>query len=181
MEKSLVKWVPDHGFQCVLKKYENHPSICTIQTNVNTVDGFDFCPITVSQAQKIIQNMDPKKTQGWDNIPTQLLHIGSHSVAQTSTGHIDCAFEKTTYPDSFKNDDNLDRMNYWPVGILTGISKTYEKAMSSQLSGYFDEIFYISCRLFVNNTAVSRLFSIWLKILNMPSIKIIMLHVPAWT
>ena len=140
----------DHGFQCILKKYENHPSICKIQNNVNTEDKFDFCPVTISQVQKIIENMDPKKAQGCDNIPTKLLRIGSHPLAQTLTGHINCAFEKATYPDSlklaevssqFKKNDNLDKMNYRPVSILTAISKVYERAMSSQLIVYFDKIF----------------------------------------
>ena len=140
----------DHGFQCILKKYENHPSICKIQNNVNTEDEFDFCPVTISQVQKIIENMDPKKAQGCDNIPTKLLWIGSRPLAQTLTGHINCAFEKATDPDSlklaegssqFKKNDNLDRMNYRPVSILTAISKVYERAMSSQLIVYFDKIF----------------------------------------
>ena len=140
----------DHGFQCILKKYENHPSICKIQNNVNAEDEFDFCPVTISHVQKIIENMDPKKAQGCDNIPTKLLQIGSRPLAQTLTGHINCAFEKATYPGSlklaegssqFKKNDNLDKMNYRPVSILTAISKMYERAMSSQLIVYFDKIF----------------------------------------
>ena len=72
----------DHWFQCILKKYENHPSICKIQNNVNAEDNFDFCPVIISQVQKMIKNMNQKKAQGWDNIPTKLLRIGSRPLAQ---------------------------------------------------------------------------------------------------
>ena len=88
-----------HGSQCILMKCENRPSICKIRNNVNTEDNFEFCLVTISQVQKIIEHIDPKTAQGWDNILTKLLRIGSRPLAQTLTGPVNCAFEKATYSD----------------------------------------------------------------------------------
>ena len=41
----------------------------------------------------------------------------------------------------FKKKDNLNKVNYRPVSILIALSKIYEKAMSLQLTDYFNHIF----------------------------------------
>ena len=41
----------------------------------------------------------------------------------------------------FKKKDNLNKINYRPVSILIALSKIYEKAMSLQLTEYFNHIF----------------------------------------
>ena len=41
----------------------------------------------------------------------------------------------------FKKKENLIKTNYRPVIILGALSKTFEKAIGVQLTGYFDSIF----------------------------------------
>ena len=109
-----------------------------------------FLPCHSISITKDNRKYGSKQAQGWNNIPTMLLRIGSRPLAQTLTWHINCAFEKATYPDTlkltevssqFKKNDNLSGMNYRPVSILTAISKACERAKSSQLIVYFDKIF----------------------------------------
>ena len=40
----------------------------------------------------------------------------------------------------FKKDDNLSRDNYWPVNVLTVISKIFETLMNDELTDYFQTI-----------------------------------------
>ena len=42
----------------------------------------------------------------------------------------------------FKKSDNLNKKNYRPVSILTGISKVFENIMNEQLLEHFDDIFH---------------------------------------
>ena len=37
----------------------------------------------------------------------------------------------------YKKNDKKDKNNYWPMSILSNISKIYEKCMQKQLNGYF--------------------------------------------
>jgi len=140
----------DEGFQRMLDKYEDHPSILKIKENVNFDSEFNFCPVSVSHVQDIMTKMDSKKAQGCDNIPTKLLRLGSSSISQPLTGLINYAIDNNSYPDSlklaevssqFKRNDTLDRTNYRSVSILTAISKVYERVMASQLNGHFGNIF----------------------------------------
>ena len=41
----------------------------------------------------------------------------------------------------FKKEDNLNKMNFRPVSILTGISKRYESVINDQLLKYFSQLF----------------------------------------
>ena len=67
-----------------------------------------------------------------------------------NTGVVNNSIIKGTFPGDlkfaevfslFRNKDTLNKINYRPVSILIALSKFYEKAMSLQISEYFNNIF----------------------------------------
>ena len=97
-----------------------------------------------------MQRMDPKKAQGYDNIPSKFLRIGASGICSHVSQLVNHCFRVCEFPDImkltdvsslYKKNDNLKKDNYRPVSVLPSLSKVYERVMGQQLSDFFDKIF----------------------------------------
>ena len=94
--------------------------------------------------------MDPKKAQGYDNVPRKLLRLGASGISSHVSQLVNHCLHVCEFPDImklvdvsslFKKNDNLKKDNYRPVIVLPSLSKVYERVMGQQLSDFFDKIF----------------------------------------
>ena len=95
-----------------------------------------------------MQRMDPKKAQGYDNIPSKLLRLGASGISSHVSQLVNHCLYVCEFPDIMKLADvsslfkkNLKKENYRPVSVLPSLSKVYERVMGQQLSDFFDKIF----------------------------------------
>ena len=97
-----------------------------------------------------MQRMDPKKAQGYDNIPSKLLRLGASGISSHVSRLVNHCLHVCEFPDImkladvsslFKKNDNLKKDNYRPVSVLPSLSKVYERVMGQQLSNFFDKIY----------------------------------------
>ena len=56
------------GFARIIDKHSNHPSVTKIKENVQTQHYFNFTAVNDKDIDILIQRMDPKRAQGYDNI-----------------------------------------------------------------------------------------------------------------
>ena len=138
------------GFAKIIDKYSSHPSIIKIRENIQTLHHFYFTAVNDKYIEKLMQRMDPKKAQGYDNIPSKLLRIGASGICSHVSQLVNHCFRVCEFPDImkladvsslYKKNDNLKKDNYRPVSVLPSLSKVYERVMGQQLSDFFDNIF----------------------------------------
>ena len=93
-----------------------------------------------------------RKATGYDNIPVKLLRLAQNELTHPIANLINYTMTMAinTLPDQlkcaelsplFKKEDNLNKMNFRPVIILTGISKLYESVVNDQVLKYFSRLF----------------------------------------
>ena len=138
------------GFARIIDKHSNHPSVIKIRENIHTQHYFYFTAVNDKDIEKLMQRMDPKKAQGYDNIPSKLLRLGASGISSHVSQLVNHCLYVCEFPDMmkladvsslFKKNDNLKKDNYRPVSVLPSISKVYERVMGQQLSDFFDKIF----------------------------------------
>ena len=66
-----------------IKKYEIHPSILLIKSKIGNEKSFKFEAISVSDIEKEIKTIKPKKATPSANIPPKILKLSSDSTATT--------------------------------------------------------------------------------------------------
>ena len=80
----------------------------------------------------LMQRMDPKKAQGYDNIPSKLLRIGNSGICSHVSQLVNHCFRVCEFHDImkladvsslYKKNDNLNKDNYRPVSVLPSLSK----------------------------------------------------------
>ena len=98
----------------------------------------------------MLMKMDCKKSTGFDDIPCELLKIGSAPLAPPFCNLVYLMFMESCFPDIqscsegaalFKRLDNLNNGKHRPVSVLTALSKVFEKVSCVQMSSYFESIF----------------------------------------
>lgn len=107
-----------------------------------------FKPITVDDTIKIINDLKPKHSYGYDGISSCLLQSLKNTLAEPICFLINQSFENFTFPDPlkiakvipiFKKDNKKLFSNYRPISLLPSISKIFEKAIFLQLYSFFTE------------------------------------------
>ena len=97
-----------------------------------------------------LRSINIRKTTGCDLIPGKLIKEGADFLCKPIQSLINKCIRTCTFPNAlkladvvpiFKKNDMLNKMNYRPIGILSCISKIFEKLLISQLRMYFDDIF----------------------------------------
>ena len=95
----------------------------------------------MEEVKKVTRDMKNNKFVGGE-IPTQILKE-SECTFEILTSCINKSIETGCFPDGlkeanitpiFKNNNPLDKSNYWPVSILPLTSKVYERLIYNQLS-----------------------------------------------
>ena len=98
-----------------------------------------------------LKNFNPRKATGFDNIPGKLLRLGHQELSRPLTYLINVSISQNVFPDEmkcaevspiFKKNDKLNKKNFRPVSVLTGLSKIFEYIINDQLLEHFHAIFH---------------------------------------
>ena len=136
--------------------FQTHPSIRSIKEEKNS-SSFQFTEIDIDQVYKLLSNINVKKSTGSDKISPRLLKLSATVISKPLTSLINMSIRTNTFPDTlkraevsplFKKDDCMNKMNFRPVSILSGISKIFERVYSDQMTDFFNSILSISLAAF---------------------------------
>ena len=107
-------------------------------------------PTTETYVNKVISNLNIKKSTGVDKISAKLLKACVSSLSSTISNLINTTYKHSKFPAGlkqaqvlplYKKKDPLSKENYRPVSLLPIVSKIYERNMHGQLSEYLDSSF----------------------------------------
>ena len=132
--------------------HSSHPSVLKITEKfLSAKTAFEFREVSPSEIMIYLKKFNPRKATGYDNIPCKLLRLAHQELASPLAFIINASISQNTFPDNmkcaevnpiFKKGDKLNKNNFRPVSILTGISKIYEGVLNDQLSAHFDVLFH---------------------------------------
>ena len=129
---------------------DTHPSIVKILEHKENDVTFNFEHVNTDFVSKTINSFNVKKATGVDSLSVKILREGCDVLSQSITTLVNKSIDYGIFPDSlkkaqvcpiFKKGDCMDKKNYRPVSVLPIISKIFEKAISSQLTDFFEPIF----------------------------------------
>ena len=109
--------------------------------------------VDVSTIDKKLCNIVNKKAQGYDNISGKLLRLTHSALAPHLTYLVNECLRTSAFPYNMKNTglspvykrlDNIDKVNYRPVSVLTAVSEIngHRSVMYDQLRQYYINIFH---------------------------------------
>lgn len=120
---------------------------------VNSEVLSSFNSLHVSDVKKIIQQLNPSKTPGYDELPPFVLKQCLHAIYRPVTFLINLSFKFATFPNLLKYSNIIpilkkgsptDFNNYRPISVLPAFSKIFERAAVDQLMHFFDRNSYFS-------------------------------------
>ena len=118
----------------IIKHYQNHPSIETINKICNKKENFDIPTTTTEEINKIIKELDPKKATGLNKIPPKIVEMSANVTDSHLANIINTDITKNAFSDKakvvsvrpiFKKNERSKIENYRPVSILNCFSKVY--------------------------------------------------------
>ena len=121
-----------------IQKHEIHLSILLIKNKIGNEKSFKFEAISVSDIEKEIKTINPRKATPSGNIPPKILKLSSDTTAITLQELFNESLSNCEFPDKlkladitpvFKKKSPLDKANYRPVSVLPPVSKIYEKLL----------------------------------------------------
>ncbi len=104
-------------------------------------------PVQLSDVQKIVQNLKPKSSSGYDEISTIMLKLTISEVAVPITHIINRSLDTGVFPDNlklakvipvYKNSDPSLLNNYRPISLLPAFSKLFEKVMYKKVNNFLE-------------------------------------------
>ena len=117
-------------------------------------ENFKMHTIYPEDVENIINNLDPSKSTGVDEISPKLIKEGKQQLVFHLTNVYNISIEAGIYPDCHKvarcipifknNGDALSIINYRPISIITSIGKIFEKLIAKNLTDYLNN-FNIIC------------------------------------
>ena len=134
-----------------IHKFNNHPSIIEIKKKVSTIKStFKFKNSTKEEVKKIINGLNPNKSEPENDLPAKLIKLFPNIFADCFSKAINDSFSTGIFPNIsklavvtpvYKKNSKTEKSNYRPVSILPVISKIYERVYHNQISEYFDQYF----------------------------------------
>ena len=134
----------------VIQHFSSHPSINFIQSDlVNEKQNFTFQRVTVESVLQKCSRLKPSKAPGYDRISSRFIKLASNEICHILTHIINYSLISSTFPQTlkkavvtpvFKKNDPLEKSNYRPVSVLTGIAKVFEAVICDQMTKHFDSI-----------------------------------------
>ena len=170
----------EDGFSNMITKHYRHSSIVKIRENISCNSVFDFQCVSASDIIQIFKGFDSKKTQGYDMVPMKLLQIAKMVNNSIIKGIFPGDLKFAEVSSLFKKKDALTKINYRPVSILIALSKIYEKAMSLQISEYFNNIFSSLLSVFRKGYSCQSTLLNMIEISSVHSTGVNISHVLAW-
>ena len=107
--------------------------------------SFNFDYTNPDDIEKIIRNLRPKSSSGYDNISTKLLKEIEHVISRPLSIIVNQSLCTGIFPEKlkiakviplYKKDDNKSFGNYRPISLLSSISKIFERVAFNQLYTY---------------------------------------------
>ena len=107
--------------------------------------SFNFDYTNPDDIGKIIRNLRPKSSAGYDNISTKLLKEIEHVISRPLSIMINQSLCIGIFPDKlkiakviplYKKDDNKSFGNYRPISLFSSISKIFKRVAFNQLYTY---------------------------------------------
>uniref|UniRef100_A0A8K9X9K5 Reverse transcriptase domain-containing protein n=1 Tax=Oncorhynchus mykiss TaxID=8022 RepID=A0A8K9X9K5_ONCMY len=108
---------------------------------------FSFSQIHSADVLKELQNLDPYKSAGLDNLDPFFLKLSAEIVATPITSLFNLSFVSSEIPKDwkaaaviplFKGGDTLDPNCYRPISILPCLSKVFESQVNKQITDHFE-------------------------------------------
>ena len=108
-------------------KFEIHPSILLIKNKIGNEKSFKFEAVSVSDIEKEIKTINPKKATPSGNIPPKILKLSSDTTATILQELFNESLSNYEFPVKlkladiipvFKKKNPLDKANYRPVSVL---------------------------------------------------------------
>ena len=127
--------------------FSSHPSITFIKSSIINKENFNFRSITAETIVKKCSSLKLSKAPGYDRISSKFIKLASNGICSILTHIINHCLESSTFPHSlkkavvtpvFKKSDPLEKSNYRPVSVLTGIAKIFEAVICDQMTMHFD-------------------------------------------
>ena len=126
--------------QHIVNLYKDHPSIKQIKNKIipdsNQIQViYSFKHVTVDNMNKLLNEIDTKKTVGIDTIPTKLIKIASNFLVPMLTTAINFNIESSVFPDNIKvttvvpldkgKPDKNNISNFRPVSLLNTFFQSF--------------------------------------------------------
>ena len=126
-----------------IKKFENYPSILSINENINVEQSFHFSEITSEEGLSEINNLGSRKVGSYKNIATKIVK----KFSEISIEHLAKIWnEQVLRSKNFLNELNLADItpifkkensrlakNYRPVRVFPCVSKVFERIIQKRL------------------------------------------------
>ena len=135
-----------------IESHSCHPSILKINEKyANVNNSFSFHLVDPSTIEIHLKKFNPRKATGFDQIPGKLLRMAHQELSRPIAFVINSSISQNVFPDEmkcaevspiFKKNDKLNKKNFRPVSVLTGISKIFEYVLNDQLLIHFHVIFH---------------------------------------
>ena len=180
-EESYTKSYTNNGdiVLQIIRKYENHPSIQTIKSNIDSQLRFKLPKAKVSDINSLLKGINIKKATGPDTIPPKFLKMSADIIDSHLCNIINMDIDEDDFSDGgkiasvrpmYKKKSRNKIENYRPVSILNAFSKIYEKYIQNSLTPFVDKILsvFISAyrKTYSSNHVLIRLIENWKKSLD---------------
>ena len=125
---------------------------CTVTTNTNHYtsslisNSFILSPVTITEVNKLLKNLDINKNNGPDELPNKFIKLGHKCIAPILTYLINQCFCKGIFPDVLKistvipihksGDYDLPT-HFRPITLTSIFSKIIERCIHGQLTKFF--------------------------------------------
>ena len=128
-----------------IDKYKFHPSILLIRKHLKNHDVFSFKTVEISDIEKEINNINPKKATTSNSIPLKIFKKSAKVSASVLHKLFNYSIKKSDFPQNlklanitpvYKKNDPLDKTNYRPVSVLPVVSKIFERIMQKQINNF---------------------------------------------
>ena len=95
-----------------------------------------------AEVQNALENIDARKSPGWDGLSPKILKIIAKGLAPALTSMYNNCISLSQWPTQwkmgvwtplYKREDRLDRKNYRPITTLTTIDKIFEHLLHRQV------------------------------------------------
>ena len=136
----------------IIGKHSSNNSVNVIKKTISTNKKFNFSTVSEETFHKYMNKLDVKKAIRHDGLATKFLKICGAGVAKPFSELFNLCILSDTFPTDMKlaemtvlkKNDNLDKVNYRSVKILTTISKVFEYILSDQMTEFFIDILHSS-------------------------------------
>ena len=155
------------------ENFVNHPSIIAIQQHNNNT-SFEFQHTNEVQIEKLLLEINCRKSCGYDNMMPRLVKESAAVIAKPIASIVNSSNEQSVYPGAwkkgqttplFKKDDEFSKANYRPVTVLAVLNNVYERLLAVQMGDFYNAILsdFISSyrKLYSCETALLRLTEDW--------------------